>query len=277
MNAVRHHRPRQPVRGHRVLPRVQGRPASTRSSATRPTSPPATRTDKRGPPPRRRRSHLTLLAKNTHRLQEPHQAVVDRVPGGLLLRPADRPGAAGGPQRGAHLPERLPRRRVQRAHPQGPAGRGRRSWPSGSPACSARTSTSRSRTTASTSRTSAPQGAIDIANRLGLPLVATADAHYLCAGRRRRPRRAVLHQHRQDARRRRSSIPKSGSRPVLRPHARRTCTGSSPTTRTPSPRSQEIADGVTSSSTSRSGTSPSSRRRRARRPRTTCANCASRG
>ena len=56
---------------------------------------------------------------------------------------------------------------------------------------SATTSTSRSRTTASTSRTSAAEAAIDIAKQLGLPLVATGDAHYLCAGRRRRPRRAA--------------------------------------------------------------------------------------
>ena len=42
---------------------------------------------------------------------------------------------------------------------------------------------SRSRTTAWTSSSSCAEGAIDIANRLGLPLVATCDAHYLCAGR----------------------------------------------------------------------------------------------
>ena len=46
-------------------------------------------------------------------------------------------------------------------------------------ACSARTSTSRSRTTAWTSRRQCAEGAIDIANKLGLPLVATSDAHYL--------------------------------------------------------------------------------------------------
>ena len=42
------------------------------------------------------------------------------------------------------------------------------------------------------------EGAIDIANRLGLPLVATSDAHYLCQADSRRPRRAAVHQHRQD-------------------------------------------------------------------------------
>ena len=64
-------RSRQPLRRHRVLPRVQGRRHQSRSSATRPTSPPASATDREA----RRRGeagfHLTLLAQNAHRLQEP--------------------------------------------------------------------------------------------------------------------------------------------------------------------------------------------------------------
>ena len=45
--------------------------------------------------------------------------------------------------------------------------------------CSATTSTSRSRTTACEIQKLCAEGAIDIANKLGLPLVATSDAHYL--------------------------------------------------------------------------------------------------
>ena len=57
--------------------------------------------------------------------------------------------------------------------------RRRRSWPSGSTASSAAISTSRSRTTACDIQKECADGAIRIADKLGLPLVATSDAHYL--------------------------------------------------------------------------------------------------
>ena len=58
-------------------------PASTRSSGTRPTWPPAagTRPKAAAASAATTYSHLTLLAKNDGRVQEPHQAVVHRLVG----------------------------------------------------------------------------------------------------------------------------------------------------------------------------------------------------
>ena len=86
------------------------------------------------------------------------------------------------------------------------------------------------------------EAAIDIANKLGLPLVATSDAHYLCAGRRRRPRRAALHQHRQDARRREPDAATSSDQFYVRSPEEmyRLFPGHDDAVA----RSQEIADGV---------------------------------
>ena len=39
----------------------------------------------------------------------------------------------------------------------------------------------------------AMQGAVEVANQLGLPLVTTSDCHYVDPGRRRSPRRHALH------------------------------------------------------------------------------------
>ena len=60
----RHHRPRQPVRGRSSSTASARRPGSTRSSATRRTSPPASRSEKKAAAAATPYSHLTLLAKN---------------------------------------------------------------------------------------------------------------------------------------------------------------------------------------------------------------------
>ena len=64
-------------------------------------------------------------------------------------------------------------------------------------------------------------------------------------GGRRRARRAVLHQHRQEARPEPAELSRrQDPQPVLRPLARRTCTSCSPDFADAVQRSQEIADGV---------------------------------
>ena len=62
------------------------------------------------------------------------------------------------------------------------------------------------------------QAATDLARRMGLPLVATSDAHYLLQGRRRGPRHPPLHQHRPDLRRPEPDAVRE--RPVPRPEPR---------------------------------------------------------
>ena len=119
---ARHHRPRQHVRSPRLLQGLPRRRASSRSSASRPTWPASRRFER---PPRRGRMddsggdteggkklyyHLTLLAENRRRLQEPHQAREPRVPRGLLLQAPRRLGAARAPSRRPHRDHRLPRR-----------------------------------------------------------------------------------------------------------------------------------------------------------------------
>ena len=207
-------------------------------------------------------THLTLLAKNAAGFKNLIKLSQHRLPRRLLLQPADRPRDARGPQRGADLPERLPGRGVQPAHPQGPAEGGREARQVVRQGCSRRTSTSRSRTTASACRTSARRSPSDIADKLGVPLVATADAHYLCADDADRPRRALLHQHRQEARpaARRQYPEETDAEPVLRPQPGGHVQAVPRTTRTPSPAARRSPTGSTSSSTSRSGTSRSSSR-----------------
>ena len=135
--------------------------------------------------------------------------------------------------------------RVQRVHPQGPARRRRRSWRSGSRKVFGDDFYVEIQNNGLDIQDQCTPVAADIANKLGVPLVATGDAHYLLPGRRRRPRRAVLHQHRQEARPAEEAVPRrADAEPVLRPHARRTCTGCSPSYADAVARSQEIADGV---------------------------------
>ncbi len=254
------------------------RAASTRSSATRRTSRPAQRTEREAA--KRGEAGLAPHAarEERDRLQEPHQDVVDRVPRGLLLRPAHRQGDARGAQRRAHLPERLRRGRVQRVHP-------------------ARTSTEEAEKLAEWFRKLfGDDFYVEIQNNgLDMQDQCTPGA----VGHRRQARPAARgHQRRplpvrrttrsrttcccastpaRSTTRASSSIPKSGCPTSSTSAARRRCTGSSPATRTRSRAARRSPTASTSSSTSRSGTSRSSRRRTARRRRSTCASCASRG
>ena len=250
-------------------------PASTRSSATRPTSPPASAPSARPSSRGDAGFHLTLLAKNATGFRNLIKMASIAFLEGYYYVPRIDKELLAAHKRRAHLPERLRR-------------------PASSASSSSRTSSTRRRELAEwfaklfgknfyveiqnnglDIQKQCAEGAIDIANQLGLPLVATCDAHYLrqddaaahdvllCINTGR-----TLQGREPDALR---------QRPVLRPRRRRRCTSCSP----------DHADAVaaqpgdrrrlsTSSSTSRSGTSPSSRRRTARSPRSTCASCASR-
>ena len=98
--------------------------------------------------------HLTLLAETDEGYRNLMQAVLGRLPRGLLLQAAGRLGAARAPPRRADRDHRVPGRRG----PPGAAGRRRRrrpsSWPPGSRTSSGgRTSSSSCRTTASPTST----------------------------------------------------------------------------------------------------------------------------
>ena len=185
---------------------MQGGRASTRSSATKPTSRPAAGTEREGRPRGEAGYHLTLLAKNATGFKNLDQDGVDRVPRRLsttcrastrklleahsegiiclcgclagefseliLKDQIDEGRGTGRVVRRGLRQELLHRDSEQRPRHSGPVHAG---------------------------------GGIDIAKRLGLPLVATCDAHYLCQDDADRPRRAPLHQHRQDAQRRASA------------------------------------------------------------------------
>ena len=279
MNAVRHDRPRQPLRGHRVLPRVQGRPASTRSSATRRTSPPASAPSARprsrgeaGYPPDAARQERTRASRTSSRWRRsPSSKAIYYVPridkemleahneGLICLSAAARPASSA-----SYI--------LKDQHGRGDeAGRVVRTSVFG------KNFYVEIQNNGLDIQKQCAEGAIDIANRLGLPLVATSDAHYLCAGRRRRPRRAAVHQHRQDARATRTAM-RVRQRPVLRPQPRRRCTGSSPSHDEAVKRSQEIADGVRHRARLQEAALPRLHAAaKARRPRTTCASCARQG
>ena len=265
MNAVRHHRPRQPVRRDRVLPRVQGRPASTRSSATRPTSPPASAPSARPSAaatpastsrcsPRTRPGFKNLIKMASVAFLEGYY-YVPRIDKELLEAHSEGLICLSRLRVRASSASSSSRTRCDEADEAGRLVRTR---------SSARTSTSRSRTTAWTSRSCCADGAIDIANQLGLPLVATCDAHYL----------------------RRTTPPPTtcccASTPASCATTRTACaTAATSSTSAPPEEMYGLfpghADAVaaqpgdrrrraTSSSTSRSGTSPSSRRRRGKTP-----------
>ena len=146
-------------------------------------------------------------------------------------------------------------------------------------ASSARTSTSRSRTTAWTSRSECAEGAIHIANRLGLPLVATSDAHYLTQADA--PAHDVLLCINTGAKQRRSAcVRRTGMRYgsdqfYVRPPEEmyRLFPGHEDAVQAQPGDRRRLS---TSSSTSRRATSPSSRRPTARRRKSTCASCATR-
>ena len=250
----------------RVLPRVQGgghQPGHRLRGVPRPRQP----ARQEGGPPGRRLLAPDPARQEHDRVQEPGQAGVDRVSGRLLLQPANRPRGAGGPQRRAHLPERLPGRRVQRLDPAATSRRRPRSWPSGSPRSSRTTSTSRFRTTGSTCRTSAPRrrpgSRSGSACRSWPPPTPTTCARTDA----RRPRRAVLHQHRQEARPGPAELSRGQDpQPVLRPLAGRTCTSCSRTSRCGPTQPGDRRRRRDRASTSRSGTSRSSPRRGKKTP-----------
>ena len=123
--------------------------------------------------------HLTLLAENDAGLQEPPQAVLGRVPRGLLLQAAGRTGSCWSATTRADRHHRLPRRR----------GRTRRCWPA-----TRRGHEPRRRGCRRSSgrdnlfvelqdhgleeqRKTNPQ-LVEIARRIGAPLLATNDSHY---------------------------------------------------------------------------------------------------
>ncbi len=231
--------------------------------------------------------HLTLLARTGEGVRNLHAAVLEVVPGGVLLQAPDRQGDPGTAQRGADLPVRL---RLglssRRFDPARQDGRGREAMRRGIRSLSARrTSTSRSRTTASRSSSDCDGAAVDLARRLGLPLVATSDAHYLEAGRRTGARRLAVHQHRQDRRPAARQAPvrrRSRQLPTSSTSAAPTrCTPRSPAAMTrPSRTSARIAEMVEENYVSwawGSGSSPRSSRPRRRPPRTTCASSARQG
>ena len=218
--------------------------------------------------------HLTLLAQNAHRLPEPRQDGLGRLPRGLSLRAAHRQGAARSPQGRDHLPERLRLQRVQRIHPQGPARRGRRAGrvvpqrlrqellrrdpeqrpghsdgsapkgPSTSPTSSACRWWPPATPTISARTTPPPTTCCCASTPASCATTRTACATAAISSTSGRPRR---------------------------------CTGSSPTTRRRCSAARKSPTAATSSSTSRSATSPSSRRRTARSRRNTCASCAATG
>ena len=114
--------------------------------------------------------------------------------------------------------------------------------PPGSTTSSATATSSRFRTTASRSSAGPWKATVEVAKRMGLPLVATSDAHYVEPRRRRGAGRAALHQHRQVPHRHEPD--EDGGERVLPPLARRNVRGTSRAWKTPSARSQEIADTV---------------------------------
>ena len=147
---ARHHRPRQHVRRPRLLRGLpQGR-ASTRSSAPRPTWPPSPATSGRCAGARSTTPaatptageklyyHLTLLAESNEGYRNLLQALVGRLPRGLLLQAPARLGAARAPPRGPHRHHRLPRA-ASSSRRCWPTTRSRpRCWPAGSRTSSAR-------------------------------------------------------------------------------------------------------------------------------------------
>ena len=150
--------------------------ASSRSSASRPTSSTTARAEGRV-----ERNHLTLLAVERHRLPQPGQAHLGGLPRGLRARQGERRhGAARALLRGRDRAHRLPA--VALLPPADRGAPGRRPRPPRRPRQALRrrtTSTSRSRRTASPSRTrptrASPASRASSAARWS----ATADVHYL--------------------------------------------------------------------------------------------------
>ena len=117
------------------------------------------------------------------RLPEPDQAHLALLPRGLLLQAAHRPRAAARAQRRPDRALGLPQGRDQRAHPRPARSGGRGDGARCTGRSSARaTSSSSCRTTASRSSAAANEVLRRLSKKLGLPLVATNDCHYLRKG-----------------------------------------------------------------------------------------------
>ena len=122
-------------------------------------------------PPRRR----------THRLPEPRQALVARLPGGVLHQTARRPRAPRPIQRRTHRLLGVHGRRGRDAPPGRRLRRRPGSRRAGTPTRSRTATTSRSRPTTPEASGSSTQQVFDLAATLGLPVIATNDAHFLRA------------------------------------------------------------------------------------------------
>ena len=171
----------QPLRRRRVSPRGQGggNPADRRD--WRPTLRPGKRTERSGGgvSGQEHAFHLTLLAKNATGFRNLMRLsslsflegfyYKPRIDKEILERHAEGLICLSGCARPSFPTTSFTARRPR------PSG-----FVRGTKRSSAKTtSTSKSRTTACGSRRNAPHGAIDIARRMGLPVVATSDAHYL--------------------------------------------------------------------------------------------------
>ena len=248
------------------LPR---RRASIRSSATRPTSPRAAGSSGAAHRASEASYHLTLLAQNRTGFQEPGASSPAGVSRRLLPQAADRQGAAGRAQRGHHLPERLRVGRVQPHAARGQHGR-RRDLRRGSEIAAwfqqrvrrpllHRDSEQRPRNPAA-----GAGAAVEVAQRMGLPLVATSDAHYV----RREDAVAqdvlLVHQHGQVPHRHQPHA--DGGRPVLPPQPGGNVRRASRAAKTPSPARSRSPTRSTSTWSSASGTSRRSSCRRQKTP-----------
>ena len=187
----RHHRPREHVRRPRLL---QGRQEPGRQADHRHRALPGLRAPHRAPGPPRphgrlrrrgrgRRARPTttspLLAENATRLQEPHPALEPGVPRGLLHEAQGRLGAARATTTRASSPPPAASagtccRRSCRATSR---ARSRRR-PGSRTSSAGTTSSSRSRTTASPSSARTNPQLLEIARKIGAPLLATNDSHY---------------------------------------------------------------------------------------------------
>ena len=129
--------------------------------------------------------HLTLLAQNRTGFQEPGQAGSAGVSRRLLFQAADRQGTARSPQRRDHLPERLRLGRVQPHAARRQHGRrsrlASRRWrsPPGSTQLFGDRYFIEIQNNGLEIQRLAMEAAVEVAKRMGLPLVATSDAHYV--------------------------------------------------------------------------------------------------
>ena len=188
----RHHRPRQHVRHPRLLQGVPEAGDQARSSAPRPTW----RTTRRHERPARRGRvddsggdadggkklyyHLTLLAEDNTGYKNLIQLASRAFMEGYYYKPRVDWETAVRAQRGPHRHHRLPRR-ARAAVADAGRRRGRhRPRPAASRTSSARTTSSSScRTTASPSSTGPTRSCSRSPRRIGAPLLATNDSHYV--------------------------------------------------------------------------------------------------